>query len=75
MTCDVNVPPFPTLTVPAAHDGVELVHTMRFETAATTETEAEPVRLASVAVNVAVSAVTSLTDAVPTPAVNVTVAG
>jgi hypothetical protein len=51
------------------------VYTIRFEVAATTETDADPVRPASVAVNVAVSAVTSLTDAVATPAENETVAG
>jgi hypothetical protein len=75
VTNDVNVPPLPTITNPAAHDWLEFVYTNLVAVPAVTVTLAAPLRVPSVAWSETVSAATSVMFAVPTPFVKFMVAG
>ena len=75
VTFEVKVLDAGRCTDPLAHEGVEQEKTSRSEAPAATVSGAAPVRVPSVTVRVVVSASTSVTDAVPTPAEKLTVPG
>jgi hypothetical protein len=75
VTFVVNVPLPPTVIEPDAQLGVELENCSCVAAPATTVTDAEPEIVPSVAPRVAVSAAFKVTEAVPVPLTNVTLAG